>query len=135
MSKTIASLIAVLVVTGSLQAHPVGPPKATADLVLVNAKIWTVDRDRPEAEAVACWRGRILAIGTTAEIRTLVGPQTVVVDCRGRRIVPGFHDSHIHLLGSGLRLSQVALKDAANAAEFGRRIAEFHQKTPRDRWL
>src|SRR5437660_1338859 len=84
-------------------AHPIEPPKVAADLILVNAKIWTVDRERPEVEAVACWQGRILALGTTTEIRTLAGPKTVVIDARGRRVAPGFHDSHLHLLGSGLR--------------------------------
>jgi predicted amidohydrolase YtcJ len=49
--------------------------------------------------------------------------------------VPGFYDSHVHLLGSGLRLSEVALKDAPDEAEFGRRLQEFDRKLPRDRWL
>jgi len=42
--------------------------------------------------------------------------------------VPGFYDSHVHILGSGMRLSQVALKDAADEAEFGRRLQEFDRK-------
>jgi len=118
-----------------LAAHPDGPPRTPADLVVLNAKIWTVDRDRPEVEAAAAWQGRILAVGTTSEIRNLAGPKTVVVDARGRRVVPGFHDCHLHFLGSGLRLQQVALKDAKDAAEFGRRLAEFDRKLPRDRWM
>jgi predicted amidohydrolase YtcJ len=107
----------------------------TADLVLLNGKIWTVDRARPEAEAIAVWRDRILAVGTTQEIRGLAGPRTRVIDLKGKRVVPGFYDSHVHLLGSGLRLAQVALKDARDEAEFGRRLREFDRKLPRDRWL
>jgi predicted amidohydrolase YtcJ len=111
------------------------PPAAAADLLLVNGRFWTADRARPEAEALAAWRGRILAVGRGADVLPLRGPRTRVVDLRGRRAVPGFYDSHVHLLGSGLRLSQVALKDAADEAEFGRRLREFDRKLPRDRWL
>lgn len=124
-----------LLATAWTTAHPDGPPRTPADLVVVNAKIWTVDRERPEVEAAAAWRGRILAVGTTAEIRTFIGPKTVVLDAHGRRVLPGFHDCHVHFLASGLRLQQVALKDAKDAAEFGRRLAEFDRKTPRDRWM
>src|ERR1051326_3781434 len=102
--------------------------KPDADLILVNAKIWTVNKSQPEAEALAVWHGRITAIGSNALVRTLAGPHTRVLDAQGRRVVPGFFDSHVHLLGSGQRLSEVALKDAANEAEFGRRLKEFDRK-------
>src|SRR5438552_5351473 len=105
------------------------------DLVLLDGKIWTVDRKNPEAEAIAVWRDRILFAGSSDEARKLIGPKTRVIDLKGRRVVPGFYDSHVHLLGSGLRLSEVALKDARDEAEFGRRLREFDRKLPRDRWL
>ncbi len=116
------------------EPRPAFPPVA-ADLVLVNGKVWTVNRAQPEAEALAVWQGRILAVGTTARVRGLVGPKTRVLDLHGRRVVPGFHDSHVHLLGSGLRLGEVALKDARDEAEFGRRLRAFDRKLPRGRWL
>src|SRR5262249_19017585 len=106
-----------------------------ADLVLLNGKVWTVDKKRAETEAVAVWRDRILAVGITDEVKKLVGPRTRVIDLKGRRVVPGFYDSHIHLLGSGRRLAEVALKDAKDEAEFGRRLQQFDRKLPRDRWL
>jgi predicted amidohydrolase YtcJ len=106
-----------------------------ADLILVNGKLWTVDRTRPEAQALAVWRDRILAVGSDADVRALSGPATRVIDLHGRRVLPGFYDSHVHLLGSGMRLAQVALKDAADEAEFGRRLVAFDRKMPRDRWL
>jgi hypothetical protein len=110
-------------------------PAAAADLVVVNAKIWTVNRVQPEAEALAVVGDRIVAVGTSADLRRLIGPKTRVFDAQGRRIVPGFYDSHVHLLGSGLRLSEVALKDARDEAEFGKRLREFDGKLPRERWL
>src|SRR5262249_28958641 len=81
------------------------------------------------------WRDRIVAVGSNAAIRALGLPATRVMDLQGRRVVPGFYDSHVHFLGSGQRLSEVALKDAPNEAEFGRRLREFDRKLPRDRWL
>jgi predicted amidohydrolase YtcJ len=110
-------------------------PTQAADLVLVNGKVWTVNRKQPETEAVAVWRDRILAVGSSEEIRKLAGPRTRVIDLKGRRVVPGFYDSHVHLLGSGLRVTEVALKDAKGEEEFGKRLREFDRKLPRDRWL
>jgi predicted amidohydrolase YtcJ len=105
------------------------------DLIVINGKIWTVNKAQPEAEAVAVWLDRIVGVGSNAAVRSLAGPATPIIDLHGRRVLPGFYDSHIHLLGSGQRLSQVALKDASNEAEFGRRLVEFDRKLPRDRWL
>ena len=110
-------------------------PPVAADLVLLNGKVWTVHKAQPEAEAVAVWRDRVLAVGRTAHMKLLVGSGTRVIDLKGRRVVPGFFDSHVHLVGSGMVLSQVGLKDAADEAEFGRRLQEFDRKLPRDRWL
>ena len=106
-----------------------------ADLVLWNGKIWTVNKDQPEAEGLAIWHGRIVAVGKNDDIKPLIGAGTKVVALKGRRVVPGFYDSHVHLLGSGQRLSEVALKDAENEEEFGRRLRDFDRKLPRDRWL
>jgi predicted amidohydrolase YtcJ len=105
------------------------------DLILLSGKIWTVNSAQPEAEALAIGNGRILAVGKSDSIKGLTGDKTRVIDLKGRRVVPGFYDSHVHFLGSGQRLSEVALKDAADEAEFGRRLAEFDKKLPRDRWL
>jgi hypothetical protein len=110
-------------------------PAGAADLVVVNAKIWTVNPKLPEAEALAVVRDRIVAVGKDADIRALVGSKTRVLDLKGRRVVPGFYDSHVHMLGSGLRLSEVALKDAKDEAEFGKRLKDFDAKMPRERWL
>jgi predicted amidohydrolase YtcJ len=106
-----------------------------ADLVLLNGKIWTVSKAQPEAEAIAIWRDRILAVGSSTELRKLAGASTRIIDLKGRRVVPGLYDSHVHFLGSGMRLSEVALKDAKDEAEFGRRLREFDKKMPRDRWM
>jgi predicted amidohydrolase YtcJ len=106
-----------------------------ADAVFLHGKFWTVNKAQPQAEALAVWHGRILAVGSDADVRRLAGPHTRVIDLGGRRVLPGFHDCHVHLLGSGQRLSEVALKDAKDEAEFGRRLREFDHKLPPGRWL
>ncbi|HVL14705.1 MAG TPA: amidohydrolase [Gemmata sp.] len=114
---------------------PITEPAVAADAVYVNGRVWTVDPAKPEAQAVAVWRGRILRVGTDAEVKALAGPRTTVIDLAGRRVVPGFYDSHAHVLGGGQQLARVELKDAKDEAEFGRRLAAFDKSTPRDRWL
>ena len=111
------------------------PPPVAADLVVLNAKIWTVNTKQPEAEALAVLKDRIVFVGDSKSVRALVGAKTSVLDLAGKRVVPGFHDSHVHLLSSGLRLSQVALKDAADEKEFGKRLRDFDKKLPAGVWM
>src|SRR5438105_15876639 len=99
-----------------------------ADLIVVNAKVWTVNKKQPEAEALAVLKDRIVFVGSTKAARKLVGDNTRLLDLDGKRVVPGFHDSHVHLLSSGLQLSRVGLKDADDEKEFGKRLREFDQK-------
>jgi len=73
------------------------PRQETADLVIHDAKIYTVDPARPWAEAVAIKDGRILATGGDAEILRFVSSRTRVLDVRGRLVLPGFIDSHNHI--------------------------------------
>jgi predicted amidohydrolase YtcJ len=106
-----------------------------ADLIVVNARVWTVDAARPRAEAVAVAGDRIVAVGSRAEIEQRRGPETRVIDARGRFLMPGFEDAHIHLMTGGAQLDSVDLKDAATPAEFARRIGERARRTARGEWV
>src|SRR5262245_48419438 len=86
--------------------------QAPADLVLVHVKIWNVDDKRPEVEAVAVLGDRIAAAGPTAEIRKWIGANTKVIDLQGKRVTPGFNDSHVHFLDGGMGLASVQLRYA-----------------------
>ena len=112
-----------------------GPAPRWADLVVANAKVWTVDPARPRAEAVAIVGERIAALGTAAEIDAWRGPATKVIDARGRFVMPGFNDAHIHLIEGGMQLDNVDLKDAASFEEFARRIGERAAATPKGEWI
>ncbi len=106
-----------------------------ADLALINGKIWTVNEKNPEVEAVACTGGRIVAVGTTREIRGWIGPRTKVVDLKGRRVVPGFNDAHVHFFDGGAGLASVQLRYARTPAEFRGLIGDFAAKLPKGRWI
>lgn len=106
-----------------------------ADLVLLNGKVWTVDPAQPEAQAVAVWQGRILAVGSDAEVGALVGSRTQVLDVGGKLVLPGFNDNHVHLKTGGLWMAGPQLKDAGDAEEMGRRLAEKAKELPPGAWI
>ena len=73
-----------------------------ADLVVVNARIYTMETALPRAEAFAVSQGRIMAIGASSQVRSLAGKRTRVIDAKGMTIVPGFIDTHNHPIGTTL---------------------------------
>jgi predicted amidohydrolase YtcJ len=106
-----------------------------ADLILTNGKIWTVNNAQPQAEAVACSGGRIVAVGSAADIHKWAGPKTQVVDLTGRLVVPGFIDAHVHFYAGGSHLASAQLRDARTEAEFRERIRKFAAGLPKGRWI
>jgi predicted amidohydrolase YtcJ len=110
-------------------------PGKLADLVIVNARVRTMDKQRPEAEAVAVRGNRVAAVGTVAEVRRLAGPRTRVVDAKGAAVLPGFNDAHVHFLSGGFQLSSVDLRDAPTPQEFAARIRRFAEGLPKGRWI
>jgi len=112
-----------------------GPPADSAvTLAFVNGRVWTGNPDQPEAEAVAIAGERIIAVGSSAEIRALAGGAEVV-DLDGRFVTPGFIDTHVHFLDAGSRLASVQLRDAATREEFVERIRAFAATVPAGTWI
>lgn len=87
-------LLAALVCAPNAVAAP------RADLVFVNANVYTGDAKRPKAEAIAVKGGRIAFVGSTDEAKRFAGSSAKVVDLAGATVVPGFADSHCHLAES-----------------------------------
>jgi hypothetical protein len=106
-----------------------------ADFIVRNARIWTVDSSRPEAEAVAILGERIVAVGSNQQVDAWRGPHTTVLDAGGKRLLPGFNDSHVHFADGGAQLDNVQLNDAASPKEFARRIAERAGKAGKGEWV
>jgi len=109
--------------------------KPAADLIITHAKVWTVDQAQPVAEAIAVLGERIVAVGTNSEVNVWRGEQTRVIDARGRLLLPGFNDAHVHFVEGGRQLDSVQLNDAASPEEFKRRIAERVKITPKGQWI
>jgi len=114
---------------------PAEAQKFEADLVVVNARVRTLDAARPAAEGLAVYGRRITAVGTNAEVRALAGPKTRVVDAKGALVLPGFNDAHVHFLSGGFQLSSVDLRDAPTPQEFAERIRRFAERLPKGRWI
>ena len=104
-----------------------------ADRIVVNARVWTGDDAHPQAEALALRGDRLLAVGATAEIRALAGPATEVIDAKGRRVVPGFQDSHLHFPGRSI--NEVDLAGIESLAEFQKTLADFARAHPDLPWI
>lgn len=108
---------------------------SNTDLILVNARVTTLDRSQPQAEAVAIRDGRFLAVGSERDVRA-AAPQATVIDAGGRRLIPGLIDSHIHVIRGGLSYNMELRWDGvptlADAMALLRRQV---QNTPPPQWV
>jgi predicted amidohydrolase YtcJ len=109
--------------------------KPAADLIITNAKVWTVDTTLPTAQAVAVLGDRIVAVGSATDIDAWRGSQTKIIDAQGKLLLPGFNDAHVHFVSGGMQLENVQLNDAATPKEFARRIAERARNTRQGEWI
>ncbi len=110
-SRVILSAIAILVLISVLRV--IGDRDA-ADLVLINGHIVTVDDGNPTAQAIAIKEGKILALGSDADIDEFLGSQTEVIDLEGQTAIPGFIEGHAHFNGVGRALLQLNLMNVSN---------------------
>ena len=109
--------------------------RPAADLIITNAKVYTVDKQQPRAEAVAVLGERIVGVGSASAMDAWRGPATKVIDAGGKLVLPGFNDAHVHFMDSGLGLASVQLKDAASPQEFAQRIAQYAARQPKGQWI
>jgi predicted amidohydrolase YtcJ len=126
---------ATLVLICLLGSKLVAQSKPAADLIITNAKVWTVDKAHPTAQAVAVLGDRIVAVGSNADVNVWRGHDTKVIDAGGKLLLPGFNDAHVHFVSGGLQLESVQLNDATSKQEFTRRIAAQAKKTPKGEWI
>jgi predicted amidohydrolase YtcJ len=106
-----------------------------ADLVVVNANVRTIDSKHPTARSIAVLGDKIIAVGSDADTKSLIGSKTKVIDAKGKLVIPGFNDAHVHFLETGSQLSSVDLRDAKTPQEFVERIKTFAAKLPKGRWI
>ena len=126
-----AALALGATMTKTSEAQAVAP-----DIIVHNARITTLDRSRPQAEAVAMLNGKFLQVGTEREILPLAGPMTKIVDAAGRRVIPGLADNHLHIIRGGLNYNMElrwdGVRTLADAMDLLRRQAAV---TPPPQWV
>ena len=127
----IKNLVILFLVIAPLTLH--GQHKV-ADVVFTNSKIWTVNQETPTAEAVAVSGGRIIAVGSSGEVKKHIGSGTQVIDLQGKRMLPGLIDNHTHFMSGGFQLQSVDLRTSKNEGEFARLIKERADRYP-SRWI
>ncbi|AGT10908.1 amidohydrolase [Paracoccus aminophilus] len=102
----------------------------TADLILTHARVLTMDPDRPRAEAVAVAAGKILAVGTAAEIAAFAGPETRIIAAQGRTLLPGFFEGHLHVGLGGADLTHLHIGHLHGPEAVGAAFRAFAAENP-----
>jgi predicted amidohydrolase YtcJ len=134
LAGALLSALALLPSTLHAQAAT-AQPAARAELIITGARIYTVDENRPMAEAMAVAGGRILFVGSTRGAMALRGPATNVMDVGGQTIIPGMIDAHVHLLNLGNTLRNVDLVGTKSYDEVVARVVERARSAPAGSWI
>jgi predicted amidohydrolase YtcJ len=106
-----------------------------ASLLLKNANVATLASRRPRAQAIAVKDGKIIGVGSNREICMHLGKKTKIIDCRGKTILPGFVDCHVHMKDFGLFLQQVDLRNAKSIEEMQKILSQHVEKHPEQLWI
>jgi predicted amidohydrolase YtcJ len=132
------TILALAALAASL-AGSAAPPKeakaSQADRIFVNGRVWTGEPRRAPAAALAVRGTRILDVGSNGDIRRHAAKGTDVVDLRGRLVVPGFIDAHLHLLGGSLSLEELRLDDAFTFGAVTGLVRSWAAAHPDARWV
>jgi predicted amidohydrolase YtcJ len=121
-------LAGLLVLTTSLHA-------ATADLLLINGRIHTMNAKKTRVEALAIQGGRVVASGTVKALKTWQGPATRVIDLKGKAVYPGFHEGHGHLKGLGYQILRLDLAGVSSLETVQSKVKDEISKTPKSEWV
>lgn len=128
---TITSLMAIILFsTGHTQVR-----KSSADLVLVNGTIYTLDENRPKAQAVAVIGNQIAVVGVNNEVKPFIGDDTRVIDLEGQTVVPGLKESHGHLMGIGFSKMTVNLVGISGYEELIERVLAAAEDIKPGEWI
>jgi predicted amidohydrolase YtcJ len=128
------ALAAAAAAPAGAQTRPASAP-TDAELILTNARIYTVDPSRPVAAAMAVRDGRVQFVGSERGAMALRGEGTQVLDLGGRTVIPGMTDAHAHFLGLGETLRDVDLVGTKSYDEVIARVVERARSTPAGTWI
>ena len=122
-----------------LQAASLASAKAEiqppADVIYRRGVVYTVDAARTWAETVGVSKGKIVYVGPDAGATSWIGPGTREIDLGGKMLLPGFHDSHIHLVSGGIELDECDLNGTTNLDQVLERVRKYAEKHPDRTWI
>jgi predicted amidohydrolase YtcJ len=134
LSFAVAPLVAILFCASFSRAQQ-SARVAPADILIVHAKIYTVDAKKPRAQSLAIRKGKIVAVGSDEEVARFRGIGTKRIDAGGKLVLPAFTDSHIHMLDGGFSLVHAKLEGAKDVAEIQSRLRVYAEQHPDDKWV
>ncbi|MEO1179095.1 MAG: amidohydrolase [Pseudomonadota bacterium] len=122
--------------TFALSTTPALAQAGAADLVLINARITTMDPSQPEATALAAKDGTFVAVGDRPSVEQLIGPFTQVIDAKGQRVIPGLIDSHTHAIRGGVNYNLEVRWDGADSLEEALHLLRVQaERTPEGQFI
>jgi predicted amidohydrolase YtcJ len=127
----IAAVLGLVLASGAISGQ--GPPPA--DLVLLNGRVLTVDAQFSTAEALAVRGGRFIEVGSGGAVRPYIGPDTRVIDARGRTVIPGLIDTHVHALDVAAAEAAQPFRNLQSIDEIQAWIRTEAGRRPRDSWI
>ena len=113
--------------------NPANQP--SADLVLTNAKVYTVNDKQPWAEAIAIDKGKIVYVGSSSGSKAYIGNNTKVADLNQKMVLPGFHDAHIHPVSAGVKALQCDLSNISGVDKLLAKIKSYAEQNPNKPWI
>ena len=106
-----------------------------ADTIITNAKVYTVDKENPIAEAVAIQGNKIVFVGSAEDVEPFIGSKTTFYDGYGRTVLPGFIDSHFHLMHGALGMGDIQCHEIDSLADLKMAVIQYARKNPDLPWL
>ena len=130
-------LIAPIIMAKDPTPAPVTAPEpdGALDIVIINANIHTFDNRIPRAMAIGIAGNRIKIFGDNDKVSKFAFDRTRIIDAKGKLLIPGFNDAHVHFLDGGFSLVNVNLRDAATTDEFAKRIGDYAKTLPAGKWI
>jgi len=125
------ALFVVLAVAAGAQ----GLVSEPADIIVIHGRVYTENPKQPWAQAVAIYKGKIVAVADDAAIQRMRGMGTKVINATGKLVLPGFTDCHIHFFEGSVKLSWVNLEDAKNLGDIRAKLLSYAPEHPGDGWL
>src|SRR5258705_6413952 len=132
--RVVVQSLLLLLLAASLSRSQ-GRFAAPADIIVVHGRVYTEDPKQPWAQAVAMYRGKIVAVGDDPVIERMRGMGTKVINAGGKLVLPGFVDCHIHFLDGSFSLGRVNLEVAKSPADIQKRLREYAAEHPGEDWI